>query len=162
MQRLGRKGLPMYRIVVQDSRQSPSSGKYVALLGSYDPHTKTADIAADKAKHYLKHGAQPSDRVIRLFTAEKISLPKWVAKPTKRKRPVRNLDKFSKGQSAPASDEKKDDKPAETTADDAVEADETPEQTPSENNSAADSPPAEPADDEKKQNEAKPGGPAKD
>ena len=96
MQRLGRKGHPMYRVVVQDSRRTPTSGKYVALLGSYDPHNKVATITKDKAELYLKNGAQPSDRVVKLFKSEKVSLPKWVKVPAKQKRDIRNPDKLRK------------------------------------------------------------------
>lgn len=100
MQRLGRKGHSMYRIVVQDSRCTPTSGKYVALLGSYDPHTKVSSITKDKAELYLKNGAQPSDRVVKLFKSEKISLPKWVADPAKQKREIRNPDKLRRNRPA--------------------------------------------------------------
>ena len=44
MQRTGRKGHAMFRMVVQDSRQTPTSGRVVATLGSYDPHTKTSTL----------------------------------------------------------------------------------------------------------------------
>lgn len=100
LQRLGRKGHPVYRIVVQDSRQAPTSGKYVALLGNYDPHTKKANLVKDKAEHYLKHGAQPSERVVKLFVTEKIDLPKWVKQPTKQERKTRNSDKLRKNRPA--------------------------------------------------------------
>lgn len=53
MQRLGRKGYPTYRVVVQDSRQAPTSGKVVAMLGSYNPHTKDSRIDNEKAEFYL-------------------------------------------------------------------------------------------------------------
>ena len=78
MQRLGRKGHPTYRVVVQDSRSTPTSGKFVALLGSYDPHTKTTTLVKEKAEFYLKNGAQPSDRVASLFQSEGVKLPSWV------------------------------------------------------------------------------------
>lgn len=104
MQRLGRKGHPTYRVVVQDSRQTPTSGKYVALLGSYDPHTKTTTLVKDKAEFYLKHGAQPSDRVVRLFTSEGIALPSWVKPASKQEREIRNPEKLRKNQPAEASD----------------------------------------------------------
>lgn len=98
MQRLGRKGHPTYRVVVQDARQTPSSGKYVALLGSYDPHTKTNTLVKDKAEFYLTHGAQPSERVARLFKSEGIELPKWVKEPSDRTRSIRNAEKLRKNQ----------------------------------------------------------------
>ncbi len=112
MQRLGRKGHPTYRVVVQDSRLSPTSGKYVALLGSYDPHTKQSSLAKDRAKFYLEHGAQPSDRVVRLFKAEKIALPKWVKEPTKQERKVRNPEKLRRNRPA---EEAETSSPAEPT-----------------------------------------------
>jgi small subunit ribosomal protein S16 len=100
MQRRGRKGHATYRVVVQDSRQSPDSGKFVALLGSYDPHTKAVSLTKDKAQFYLDHGAQPSDRVVKLFTSEGVKLPKWVKEPTKQERTTRNPDKLRKNRPA--------------------------------------------------------------
>ena len=100
MQRLGRKGHPTYRIVVQDVRQTPSSGKYVALLGSYDPHTKQNTLVKEKAEFYLSNGAQPSERVARLFTAEGIKLPDWVKQPSDHTRTVKNAEKLRKNRPA--------------------------------------------------------------
>lgn len=102
LQRLGRKGYPVYRVVVQDSRQSPTSGKYVALLGNYNPHTKTANLVKDKAELFLKNGAQPSDRVVSLFKAENIALPSWVNEPVKQERKIRNPEKLRKNRPADA------------------------------------------------------------
>jgi small subunit ribosomal protein S16 len=93
MQRTGRKKHAMFRVVVQDSRRTPTSGKVVANLGSYDPHAKNLIIDAEKAKFYLDNGAQPSDRIVRLFSSEKISLPGWVEVPENKKRDVRNAEK---------------------------------------------------------------------
>jgi small subunit ribosomal protein S16 len=99
MQRTGRKGHAQFRIVVQDSRLTPTSGRYVALLGSYDPHAKTTTLVKDKAEFYLSHGAQPSDRVVRLFQAEGVKLPEWVKLPsTDKKRDIRNAEKLRKNQ----------------------------------------------------------------
>lgn len=100
MQRLGRKGHPTYRVVVQDSKQAPNSGKYVAMLGSYDPHTKQSTLVKDKAEFYLNNGAQPSDRVISLFKSEKVALPNWVKDPTKHERSIKNPDKLRKNRPA--------------------------------------------------------------
>ena len=93
MQRTGRKGHAMFRMVVQDSRRTPTSGKVVARLGSYDPHAKTLSIDKDKANFYLEHGAQPSDRVAYLLKQEGVKLPDWVKLSAERKRSVRNADK---------------------------------------------------------------------
>ncbi len=94
MQRLGRKGHPTYRVVVQDSRQTPTSGKVVAMLGSYDPHTKKNSLVKDKAQLFLDNGAQPSDRVVKLFITEGINLPKWVRQPVMHTRDIRHTDKL--------------------------------------------------------------------
>ena len=74
MQRTGRKGHAMYRVIVQDSHRQPTSGKVVAILGSYDPHTKESTLDKEKAATFLKNGAQPSDRVVKLLQAEKVAL----------------------------------------------------------------------------------------
>jgi small subunit ribosomal protein S16 len=118
MQRRGRKGHATYRVVVQDSRQSPDSGKFVALLGSYDPHTKAVSLTKDKAQFYLDHGAQPSDRVIKLLTSEGVKLPKWVKEPTKQARTTRTPDNRP-AEEAPAEESVADNEaevPAEASA----------------------------------------------
>ncbi|HET7301909.1 MAG TPA: 30S ribosomal protein S16 [Candidatus Saccharimonadales bacterium] len=98
MQRTGRKGHAMFRLVVQESRLTPTSGKVVFSLGSYDPHTKAASLNKEKAEFYLKHGAQPSDRAAALLKAEGIKLPEWVKLSSEKKRTVRNPEKLRKNQ----------------------------------------------------------------
>jgi small subunit ribosomal protein S16 len=93
MQRTGRKGHAMFRVVVQDSRRTPTSGKVVASLGSYDPHSKQLILNKEKAAFYVEHGAQPSERVAVLLKAEGVKLPKWVSLPAKKKSAVRNAEK---------------------------------------------------------------------
>ncbi|MFI5275514.1 MAG: 30S ribosomal protein S16 [Candidatus Saccharimonadales bacterium] len=100
MQRTGRKGHAMFRVVVQDSRRTPSSGKLVALLGSYDPHAKVVTLKKDRAQFYLEHGAQPSDRVVRLFEQEGVKLPSWVQKSAAKKGSIRNPEKLRKNRPA--------------------------------------------------------------
>lgn len=98
MQRLGRKGYPTYRMVVQDKRQAPNSGKVIAFLGSYNPHTKETSIDKEQASKFLSNGAQPSDRVVGLLTAQGIEMPKWVIKKTETKKKIRNSEKLRKNQ----------------------------------------------------------------
>jgi small subunit ribosomal protein S16 len=93
MQRSGRKGHAMFRVVVQDSRRTPTSGKLVAQLGSYDPHAKTIIVDKEKAQFYLDNGAQPSESVARLLKNEGVKLPGWVEVPVTKQRTVRNADK---------------------------------------------------------------------
>lgn len=88
----------MFRMVVQESRLTPTSGKVVALLGSYDPHAKAVTLDKEKASFYLKNGAQPSDRVARLLKNEGVKLPEWVSLVEAKKRTVRNPEKLRKNQ----------------------------------------------------------------
>lgn len=100
MQRTGRKGHAMFRVIVQDSRLTPSSGKVVALLGSYDPHAKTTTIDKEKAATFLNNGAQPSDRVALLLQKEGVALPKWVALNSSKAGKLRNPEKLRKNRPA--------------------------------------------------------------
>jgi len=98
MQRTGRKGHAMFRLVVQDAHRTPTSGKVVALLGSYDPHAKTATIDKEKAATFLKNGAQPSDRAASLLQKEGVELPKWVSLASGKAGKLRNPEKLRRNQ----------------------------------------------------------------
>lgn len=93
MQRTGRKGHAQFRVVVQDSRRTPTSGKIVAALGAYNPHTKQTTLDKEKAQHFLDHGAQPTGRVALLLKGEGVKLPKWVKLEGGKNRAVRNPEK---------------------------------------------------------------------
>ena len=64
LRRMGAKKAPFYRIVVADSRY-PRDGRFIEELGYYDPMTEpaTVKVDADKAKEWIKNGAQPTDTV---------------------------------------------------------------------------------------------------
>jgi small subunit ribosomal protein S16 len=99
LQRVGRKGHAMYRLVVQESQRHPSSGRVIAFVGTYDPHTKDAKVQVETAQKYLDNGAQPSPRVIKLLTDAGIKMPNWVVKSdTKKLKAIRNTDKLRKNQ----------------------------------------------------------------
>lgn len=88
----------MFRVVVQESRLTPTSGKVVALLGSYDPHAKTLILDKEKASKFLNNGAQPSDRAASLLQREGIELPKWVKLSEKQNGKIRNPEKLRRNQ----------------------------------------------------------------
>ncbi len=126
MQRTGRKGHAMFRVVVQESRLTPTSGKVIALLGSYDPHAKTTTIDKEKAATFLKNGAQPSDRVVALLQKEGVKMPAWVAVNGAKAGKLRNPEKLRKNQpkeEAPAAEETPAEAPAEPAAAPEAEAD---------------------------------------
>lgn len=68
LMRTGMKGAPSYRIVVADSR-SPRDGRFIEILGWYNPLTKPATVKFDEEKmaQWIKNGAQPTDSVQQLF-----------------------------------------------------------------------------------------------
>ena len=65
--RMGAKQRPSYRIVASDSRVK-RDGKYLELIGTYDPLAKQTKIDEELAMKWLECGAQPSDTVRNLFS----------------------------------------------------------------------------------------------
>ncbi len=72
LMRIGRKNNPTYRVIVTDSRNAPSRGRHVDMIGSYEPKSGVIQIDAEKAKHWLSHGVQPSDTVYNMLVAKKV------------------------------------------------------------------------------------------
>ena len=72
--RVGSKKNPIYRVVVADSR-SPRDGRFIEIVGRYNPQTQPSTIELDEAKvkDWLAKGAQPSDSVARLIKAAGIA-----------------------------------------------------------------------------------------
>jgi small subunit ribosomal protein S16 len=72
--RVGSKKNPIYRVVVADSR-SPRDGKFIEIVGRYNPQTQPSTIEIDEAKvkDWISKGAQPTDSVRRLMKAKGIS-----------------------------------------------------------------------------------------
>ena len=99
LQRLGRKGYPVYRVAVQEAQRHPSSGRVVAYVGSYNPHTKESTIQVEDAQKYLDNGAQPSPRVVKLLKDAGVKLPSWVKEASAGKqKAIRNAEKLRKNQ----------------------------------------------------------------
>ena len=72
--RIGSKKNPIYRVVVADSR-SPRDGRFIEIVGRYNPQTDPSTIAFDeeRIRHWLSKGAQPSNTVQRLLKAKEFS-----------------------------------------------------------------------------------------
>jgi small subunit ribosomal protein S16 len=121
LQRTGRSGHAQFRVIVQDDRFSPKSGRVVAYVGSYDPHSKAIKLDGEKIGEYMANGAQPSDRVAQLLKKEGIKLPAWVKVSEPQKRAVRHPEKLRRnrpaGEPAPAVAEET---PAEPAAEEPV------------------------------------------
>jgi small subunit ribosomal protein S16 len=71
--RVGSKKNPIYRVVVADSR-SPRDGKFIEIVGRYNPQTDPSVIEfnEEKVREWLGKGAQPSNAVQRLLKAKNI------------------------------------------------------------------------------------------
>jgi small subunit ribosomal protein S16 len=120
LQRLGRKAAPVYRLAVQEAQRHPSSGRVVAYVGAYNPHTKEVKVDKEKVEFYIKNGAQPTPRVVKLLIGEKVALPAWVKTPrTDKAATIRKPEKLRKNQP-------KEEVPAEAPAEEPTEAPEAP------------------------------------
>lgn len=128
LSRGGRKKYPVYRIVAADKRRA-ATGKFVAVLGHYNPHTKDLVIKKDELKTYIGNGAKPSNAVLKLMKQEKIALPKWAKLKTRDRKPKK---------AAEESQEKVDEVAAETAqTKEAAAADQPAQETPAEAKKAA-------------------------
>ena len=112
LQRQGKTHYATYRVIVQDVLRHPSSGKVVAYVGSYNPHTKQVQLDKEAIENYLSHGAQPTDRVVRILIGEGMTMPKWVKTVRGKQRDIRNPEKLRRNQPKEESVET----PAEETA----------------------------------------------
>ena len=68
LMRMGKKKQPTYRVVAADSR-SPRDGRFIEVVGTYDPRVEPSTITIDHAKalRWLRDGAQPTETVQKLL-----------------------------------------------------------------------------------------------
>lgn len=110
----GTKKRPFYRIVVADSR-SPRDGRFIEKIGTYNPmlpkDAQRVTLDAERAKHWLGHGATPSERV-QFFLAD----AGLMAKPGKREQSKQHLPKAKAQERMKAAEEAKKAAEAETAS----------------------------------------------
>jgi len=72
LRREGAKNRPYYRVVVTDSR-SPRDGKFIEIIGTYDPKLtgQNSSFSVERAEYWISKGAQPSDTVRSLIKKQK-------------------------------------------------------------------------------------------
>jgi small subunit ribosomal protein S16 len=75
LRRIGRKKLPLYKIVAADSR-APRDGRFIEAVGNYDPNNNPAmiDVKEERVLYWLKTGAQPTETVKNLLSTKGIML----------------------------------------------------------------------------------------
>ena len=68
LRRVGSRNQVSWRIVAAD-RESPRDGRFLEILGSYNPRTKPSTVLVDEARlfHWMTHGAQPSDSLVKIL-----------------------------------------------------------------------------------------------
>jgi small subunit ribosomal protein S16 len=68
LRKMGLRHQPYYRIVVAD-RESPRDGRFLEVVGTYNPRTEPSTILIEEERvyHWMGHGAQPSESVAKLF-----------------------------------------------------------------------------------------------
>ena len=104
--RLARKGAkkrPFYRIIVTDSR-SPRDGKFIEILGTYDPMLERTDpkrvsLKKDRIEYWIAQGAYPSEKVAKFISAASINNP-LAGKLEKRKKSTERKEKLPKNEKA--------------------------------------------------------------
>lgn len=97
LQRIGRKNDPSFRAVLTDSKNSTKSGKFLEILGSYEPKAGNVKIDGERIKYWMTKGAQVSDTMHNFLVHEKIiSAKKRNVLPKKKPTTSRKEAKASK------------------------------------------------------------------
>ena len=115
--RAGAKRRPYYHIVVADSR-SPRDGRFIEKLGTYNPllpreHDKRITFDKERVAHWLKVGAQPSDRVARFLADVEMMKPRERREQPKKSAPRAKAQERMKAAAGAAAE---GEKPAEEAA----------------------------------------------
>ena len=120
--RLGRKKRPFYRVVATNSR-SPRDGKFLEILGTYDPLQEPAKVSInmDKLNEWVKKGAQLSNRVQHLTDPEKYAELVKNKPKRKPKKAAESTEAAVEEKAAEPVAEEKAAEPAEATPEAAVE-----------------------------------------
>lgn len=139
LMRVGKKKQPTYRVVVADSR-SPRNGRFIEIIGQYEPRLEPSGINVDSAKAlaWLEKGAQPTEQVLKLLVANgtwdefvkvRPNAAKLVAKQESRAKaptakpekeaPAAEASEAPAAEDAPADEAPAEDAPAEDAAPDA-------------------------------------------
>ncbi len=107
MSRHGTKKRPFFHIVVADSR-SPRDGRFIEKLGTYNPllpreHDNRITFDKERVAHWLKVGAQPSDRVAKFFAQAELMKPRERREQTKKNQPrAKAQERMKAAAAAPA------------------------------------------------------------
>lgn len=89
---MGRKHIPVFRVVLTDSKNSTKSGKFIEVLGSHDPRNdKALVLNADRIKYWMSQGAKVTDTMHNMLVSQKIIEGKKINKLPK-KSPIKKAE----------------------------------------------------------------------
>lgn len=125
LRRTGRKGAAFYRVVVAEHTARPT-GKYVDLVGHFDPKTKELSLKKEQIQHWLDNGAQPTNRVAKLLIGAGVE-HKLVSIHMRPERATKNPAKYGE-EAAPAGDAPAEAEAAPEASVEATDAESTPEE----------------------------------
>lgn len=94
LQRIGRKNDPSFRAVLTDSKNSTKSGRFLEILGTYNPKAGSTVMNGERIKHWISKGAQVSDTMHNFLVHEKVISGKKVnvlpkKKPTQKRKELK-------------------------------------------------------------------------
>ncbi len=72
LQRIGRKNDPSFRAVLTDSKNSTKSGRFLEILGTYNPKAGEKNLLNDRIKYWISKGAKPSDTMHNFLVHDKV------------------------------------------------------------------------------------------
>lgn len=92
LQRIGRKNDPSFRAVLTDSKNSTKSGKFLEILGTYNPKAGEKNLNADRIKYWISKGAQTSGTMHNFLVHDKTITGKKINVLPKKKPTVKRKD----------------------------------------------------------------------
>lgn len=96
LQRIGRKNDPAFRAVLTDSKNSTKSGRFLEIVGTYNPKAGETTFQADRIKYWMSQGAQVSETMHNFLVHEKIIDGKKINVLPKKKPTVKRKDAKTK------------------------------------------------------------------
>jgi len=92
LQRIGRKNDPAFRVVLTDSKNSTKSGKFLQILGTYNPKAGETKFESEKIKYWISKGAKLSGTMHNFMVHEKIVIAKKINVLPKKKPTVKRKE----------------------------------------------------------------------
>jgi len=94
LQRIGRKNDPSFRAVLTDSKNSTKSGKFLEILGTYNPKMDEKNLKTDRIKYWMSQGAKCSDTMHNFLVHDKVIVGKKInvlpkKKPTQKRKELK-------------------------------------------------------------------------